>query len=198
MFIWVAFMAVPFLGERLGLIQVAAMGVLLGGQLLVAPPVGLGWGAGETMIATATLLWSIEVVIAKRLLKGVSAPLLASARMGLGVLFLVGYLAVTGRMGALASIGSEGWLWVLVTGGLLASYVGTWYGALRLAPASTVTSVLVAAAVMTGVLTTASKGVVPAPAVVAGYLLVLAGVALIAFVARAGSVRHGHGRLLRA
>ena len=53
---WVALMAVPFLGERLGFIQIGALGTLLAGQALIAPPTGLGWGAGETMIAAATLL----------------------------------------------------------------------------------------------------------------------------------------------
>ena len=84
LFIWVAVMAVPLLGERIGLIQVAALGVLLVGQALIAPPTGMGWGPGETMIAAATLLWSVEVILAKRLLTGVSAPLLGAARMGLG------------------------------------------------------------------------------------------------------------------
>jgi drug/metabolite transporter (DMT)-like permease len=182
MFIWVALMAVPFLGERLGLIQVAALGTLLAGQALIAPPTGMGWGAGETMIAAATILWSIEVVLAKRLLSGISPQLLGASRMGLGLVILVGYLAVSGRLGGLGAIGAEAWLWVLVTGGLLAGYVATWFGALRLAPATTVTSVLVVAAVVTGVLTALNKGAAPDLRVIAGYLLVIAGTVLVAYL----------------
>lgn len=182
MFIWVALMAVPLLGERLGLIPVAALGTLLAGQALIAPPTGMGWGAGETMIAAATILWSIEVVLAKRLLHGVSPQLLGAARMGLGLVVLVGYLAVSGKLGGLGAISGEAWLWVLVTGGLLAGYVATWFAALRLAPATTVTSVLVVAAVVTGVLSAVSKGAAPDPRVVLGYLLVIAGTALVALV----------------
>ena len=182
MFIWVALMAVPFLGERLGLIQVAALGALLGGQALIAPPTGMGWGAGETMIAAATLLWSVEIVLAKRLLVGISPQLLGAARMGLGMVILAGYLAVSGKLGGLGAIGAEAWLWVLVTGGLLAGYVASWFAALRFAPATTVTSVLVVAAVVTGVLTAASRGAAPDLRVVAGYLLVIAGTALVAFL----------------
>ena len=52
------------------------------------------------MILAATLLWSVEVVVAKRLLAGVSAPLLAASRMGLGFVILVGYLVVSGRSAA--------------------------------------------------------------------------------------------------
>ena len=182
MFIWVALMAVPFLGERLGIIQVAALGTLLAGQALIAPPTGMGWGSGETMIAAATILWSIEIVIAKRLLSGISPQLLGASRMGLGLVVLAGYLAVSGKLGGLGAIGADGWMWVLITGGILAGYVATWFAALRLAPASTVTSVLVVAAVVTGVLTALNKGTAPDPRVVAGYLLVIAGTALVAYL----------------
>jgi drug/metabolite transporter (DMT)-like permease len=178
LFIWVAVMAVPLLGERLGMIQVGALATLLVGQLLIAPPTGVSWGGGETLILAATLLWSVEVVIAKRLLGNVSASLLGAARMGLGFVILVGYLVVSGRAGGLLALGPEAWFWVLVTGTLLAGYVATWYAALALAPATVVTSVLVAAAVVTGVLSAVSKGAAPDIAVVGGYLLVLAGVGL--------------------
>ena len=180
LFIWVALMAVPLLGERVGLIQVGALGVLLAGQVLVAPPTGIGWGAGETMIAAATLLWSVEVVLAKRLLVGISAPLLGAARMGLGFVVLLGYLVVSGRLGGLGAISGGALLWIVVTGVLLAGYVTTWFGALRLAPATTVTSILVAGAVGTGVLSLVSSGTAPDPRVVLGYLLIVGAVALVA------------------
>jgi drug/metabolite transporter (DMT)-like permease len=179
LFVWVALLAVPLLGERLGLIPVAALGALLVGQVLMTPPTGVGWGPGETMIAAATLLWSVEVIVAKRLLVDVSAPLLAASRMGLGALFLVGYLALSGRLAGLAALPSEALIWILATGVLLAGYVSTWYGALRLAPATTVTSILVLAAVGTGVLSALTTGAAPDPRVVVGYLLVVAAVALI-------------------
>jgi drug/metabolite transporter (DMT)-like permease len=180
MFVWVALMAVPFLGERLGLIPIAALATLLAGQALIAPPTGMGWGAGETMIAAATLLWSVEVVLAKRLLTGVSPQLLGASRMGLGLVILVVYLAASGKLGGFGAITAEAWIWVLVTGGLLAGYVATWFAALKLASATTVTSVLVVAAVVTGLLTAFNKGTAPNPTVVAGYLLVIAGTALVA------------------
>lgn len=179
LFVWVALMAVPLLGERLGLIPVAALGVLLLGQVLMTPPAGMGWGPGETMIAAATILWSVEVIVAKRLLSGISAPLLAASRMGLGFAFLVAYLALSGRLGGLLALPPEALIWVLVTGVLLAGYVATWYGALRLAPATTVTSILVVAAVGTGVLSALTTGTAPDPRVVVGYLLVVAAVGLI-------------------
>ena len=179
LFIWVALMAAPLLGERLGLIQVAALGVLLAGQVLIAPPTGMGWGPGETMIAVATLLWSVEIVLAKRLLVVVSPPLLGAARMGLGFVLLLGYLAVTGRLGGLVSMTGDALVWVLVTGVLLAGYVATWFGALRLAPATTVTCILVAGAPITGILSSLSNGTTPDPRVVLGYILIVVAVTLV-------------------
>jgi len=191
LFVWVAVLAVPFFGERIGLIQLAALGALVAGMVLVAPPTGMGWGTGETMIAAATLLWSAEVILAKRLLHDVSAPLLGAARMGLGFVILVGYLAMSGRIGGLAAIGGEAWLWILITGGLLAGYVATWFAALRHAEATTVTSILVAAAVVTGVLSAASRGSAPDPGVVGGYVLIVAAVALVA-LASSGRIGSFH------
>ncbi|HUG48524.1 MAG TPA: DMT family transporter [Candidatus Limnocylindria bacterium] len=179
LFIWVAVLAVPLLGERLGYLQIGAMGVLLAGVLLVGPPLGLAWGLGETMIAAATLFWSVEVVVAKRLLAGISSNTLAVARMGLGFVVLLGYLGLTGRLGGLFALSADGLFWVLVTGLLLAGYVSTWYAGLRLAPATTVTSVLVGGGVVTAVLTVIGGGAAPGAAVLVGYLLIALSVAVI-------------------
>ena len=63
--------------------------------------------------------------------------------------------------------------------------------ALRLAPATTVTSVLVVAAVVTGVLSALNKGAAPDPRVIVGYLLVIGGTALVAlFTALRPSAPH--------
>ncbi|HET7726172.1 MAG TPA: DMT family transporter [Candidatus Limnocylindrales bacterium] len=196
LFVWVALLAVPLLGERLGWLQIAALATLLLGQVLVAPPNGLGWGPGETMIAAATLLWSVEVVVAKRLLARVSPSLLAASRLGLGLVGLVGFLAATGRLAGLAAVPAEAWVWVIATGGLLAGYVATWYRALRHARATTVTSVLVIAAVVTAALSALTSGTAPSPTAVLGYLVIVAAVAVVAALAF-GPVR-GTGRAHRA
>lgn len=194
LFIWVALMAVPLLGERIGILQIGALGVLLLGQVLVAPPTGMGWGTGETLITAATLLWSVEVILAKRLLTGVSAPLLGAARMGLGVVFLLGYLLFTGRLAGLGALSGEAWLWVGITGVLLAGYVASWFAALRATQATTVTSVLVLAAVVTGLLSAAANGTTPDLRVLAGYGLIVGGVALAALL---GAGLAGRSRAVR-
>ena len=179
LFLWVALLAVPFLGERLGTASVLGLLILLVGQALVLPPERIEWGSGETLILAATLLWAAETVIVKRLLGSIPSRVMAALRMGIGLVVLIGYLAVSGKVGVVAELGPMQWGWVLLTGLVLAGYVATWFAALQRAPASIVTSVLVPGAVVTGALTAVSKGTAPSVTVVAGYLLIVAAVALI-------------------
>jgi drug/metabolite transporter (DMT)-like permease len=191
MFVWVALLAVPFLGERLGWFPIAALGLLLAGQALAAPPTGVTWGTGEAMILAATLLWAVEVVVARRLLLGtVPSPVLGAARLGIGMVVLAGYLAVTGRLSIVAGLSPTQWAWGLGTGLLLAAYVGTWLAALRRAPASVVASVLVLGAPVTAVLTAVSNGTMPAPPVMVGQATITIGAGVVAMLAvRAGRMR---------
>jgi len=184
MVIWVALMAGPFLGERLGLAPILALGVLVAGQVLILPPLGISWGMGETFIALATLLWAVEVVLAKRVLGRVRSPIVGVARLGIGLTVLVGYLILTGRVSGIAALDAAGWTWIAVTGVLLAGYVGTWMAALRRAPVSEVTSVLVLGAVITAVLTAVTRGALPEPVASTGYALVLMAVGALLLIGR--------------
>lgn len=187
LFIWVALLAVAFLGERPGAWLLGALGVLLVAQLLVQPPAGVAWAGGESLIALATGLWAIETILAKRLLASVPPLVAGAGRMGFGLLLLVGYLAVTDRLGAVASLGLAQWAWVLGTGLLLAGYVATWYAALRRAPATMVAAVLTLGAPITAGLQLVSTGSLPAAGPLAGYLLIgLAGAGVALLGLRAG------------
>ena len=184
LFVWVVVLAVPFLGERLGWFPLAALGVLLAGQFLAAPPTGVTWGTGETMILAATALWAVEVVIARRLLvRDVPSPLLGAARLGIGLVVLVGYLAITGRLGVVAGLTATQWAWGLGTGALLATYTATWLAALRRADATVVASILVIAAPITAALTALVNGTLPAPTVVVGQGVMALAVVVLAVIA---------------
>jgi drug/metabolite transporter (DMT)-like permease len=176
LFVWVAVLAVPLLGERLGPIQVAALGLLVLGQAIVLPPAGMAWGPGETLILAATACWAIEVVLVRRFLRGLPAALLGACRLGIGLPVLLATLAWNGGLST-GQLTPSAWAWIALTGCVLAGYVATWYAALRRAPASEVTSILVAGAVVTGVLQAISKGAPPAPDIATGYLLILAALA---------------------
>jgi drug/metabolite transporter (DMT)-like permease len=176
LFIWVAALAIPLLGERVGPLQVAALGLLLAGTIVLAPAGSIGAGTGELMVVGATLLWSVEVILAKRLLRGgVPVSLLAAARMAVGAAALFTIVGVTGRIGAMAAFGVEQWFAIGITAVLLTGYVLSWFSALQRAPATSVTSILVVGAVVTTILQSWSTGGLPAPTAATGNLLLAAG-----------------------
>jgi drug/metabolite transporter (DMT)-like permease len=191
LFIWVALLAAVLLRERLGAWQLGALGVLLVATLLVQPPSGVSWGEGESLIALATGFWAVETIVARRVLGSVRPLVAAAGRMGFGLMVLTGYLTVTGRIGAVTQLGWTEWAWVLGTGVLLAGYVGTWYAALQRAPAAMVAAVLTVGAPITAGLQVLSTGTVPAPAPLAGYLLMLvaAGGVALAILRRAARIQ---------
>ncbi len=184
LFVWVAVLAVPFLGERLGLAQLAALGVLLAGQLLVAAPAGVAWGSGETMIAAATLLWAVETILAKRLLATVPVAVLGAGRLAIGLLVLAGYLLTTGHASTLLALDGGQVSVAVGTGVLLAGYVAAWFAALRRAPASLVTAVLVVGAPVTAALQALQGGGPPAPSpALAGEAAILLAAGVLAVLA---------------
>jgi drug/metabolite transporter (DMT)-like permease len=179
--VWVALLAVPLLRERVGTWHVLAVVLLIAGQAWIAGDAGtVVFGAGETMILLATLLWSVEVILVKRLLEGTGASTLAAARLGIGTGVLFVWLAVTGRVDDFVALGGDQWRWALLTGLLLTAYVATWYAALARAPAVDVTAVLVFGAVVTALLSGTFDG---AAVSAVGTILIAAGAGVIGFVA---------------
>ena len=184
--LWVALLALPLLHERLQWGHWLAIGLLVVGQVGLAGGLPSSFGTSGLLILGATLLWSVEVVVAKWLLRGVSSWTVAVARMGLGSLALLAWLAVRGQLGALTSMTGEQLGWVLVTGVLLAGYVGTWFAALARAQAVDVTAVLVLAAPVTAALSAVVKGTALAPQA-AWLTLVVVGGALAVWLGGRGA-----------
>ena len=181
--IWVALLAVPLLGERFRVPHALAIALLVVGQAFLVGRIGtVSFGTGEAMILLATLLWSVEVVLVKRLLVSVEPRMLAAARMALGAVLLVAWVAATGKTGVLVHLSADQWRWVVLTGLLLTAYVATWYTALSYAGAIDVTAVLVFGAVVTALLSGAADG---ASVDLTGTVLVTAGTVLVAWAALA-------------
>lgn len=74
LFIWVAILALPILKEKLSKLQFVALGVLFVGNIIFNGFSGLTFGYAEILILIATLLWSLENVIAKIALKSIDSP----------------------------------------------------------------------------------------------------------------------------
>jgi drug/metabolite transporter (DMT)-like permease len=186
--LWVAVLAVVFLAERLQWGHWLAIGVLIVGQVGLLGGLPDSFGTPEAMILAATLMWSVEVVVAKRLLRSISSWTVGVARMGLGSVALIGWVAVRGDLGLLTSMDSGQLGWVLLTGLLLAGYVGTWFAALQRARAVDVTAVLVLAVPITAALDSVVHGTPLGPQL--GWLaLLLAGGALVVLLGWQGTRR---------
>lgn len=186
--IWVAFLAVPLLRERLGALHFLAIGLLVLGEFLRVEDFGaIEWGRGETLVLVATWCWAVEVVIAKRLLGGLSPLTVGTARMGIGVVALVGWVAVRGNLDVLADMTAAAWGWALLTGVVLTAYVATWYSALARAQAVDVTAALVPAAVLTAILDALVEDVALAPDRAGLVVIALGGVAAGAAALRSPS-----------
>lgn len=185
--LWVAALAIPLLGEKVRSVHIFAIAALLAGQIALAGGVSaLAMGAGEAMILAATLLWSVEVIVAKRVLTEVPAGLVGLARMGGGAVVLVLIGLIGGASIPLAALGLEQVGWVLITGAVLAGYVYTWMNALSLAPAIDVTAVLVGSVIITALLDAGPAGLV---ASAPGFALIAIGLAVLVLGRRRGDVR---------
>jgi uncharacterized membrane protein len=104
--------------------------------------------------------------------------------MGIGALVMWAFLAFTGHAGTAFTLNGTQWFWVVITAVVLMAYVWTWYGALKWAPATLVTSVLTIGAIVTILLSAVfDRHAATAPQLIAITLLVL-GAALFAFPPR--------------
>lgn len=178
--VWVAVLAVAFLHERIGWPHVLAIVFIIAGQIALTNDLStFPVFSGESLVLGATMLWAIEVVIAKRLLDDLSPLTVGTARLGIGLVVLLGWLAVDGQHGGLVGGDPSQWAWALLTGAILTAYVATWYAALARAQAVDVTAVLVLGAVVTAGLNTAVKGVAIGPDLTGLGLLTL-GVVVVA------------------
>lgn len=177
--VWVAVLALPFLRERVTWWNVVAIAALVAGQVAIAGGVGhLAADRGELLVLGATLLWAVEVVVARALLRDMAPAAISLVRMGIGAVALIVYLFATDTLHVLASLDATQVGWVLLTGLLLAAYVGTWMTALARARAVDVTSVLVGSALITALLQAAAGTTSLAPQAL-GLVLVVVGAGIV-------------------
>jgi drug/metabolite transporter (DMT)-like permease len=157
---------------------------LAAGQLISGWPKAWGWANGESMILAATLLWTIETVLARRLLPNIPAAIAAAARMAGGAAIMWGYLFASGQAAGAWTLSATQWGWLILTSVLLLGYVVTWYAALKRAHATNVTSVLVLGAVITAGLAAAAGGQSLAAKDLIGLVIIVTGVAFSVWTSR--------------
>src|SRR3989339_2068232 len=141
LFIWVSLLALIFLKEKLNLgYWLAFFLVIIGNFFFV--PFKINFGLGETMVFIATLLWAVENIIAKKILKTISSQMVGLFRMGIGSTILLLSLTINGQLNKLLTINNQQLIIIMIGGSILFFYVYFWYQALKYAPASLVTLIL--------------------------------------------------------
>lgn len=152
--LWVAILAIPFLKEKLSPIQILGVILLFSSNLAIGGFQGLQFSSGEFLVLAATILWAVENILAKKALSSLDPDLVVAARMGFGsaILLAASALAYPQALGNIVYLNLTQLFWLIITAAFLLGYVTTWYHALKLAPATTVASVLVASTLITNVL----------------------------------------------
>lgn len=154
MVLWVAILALPFLKEKLSRVTLFAVFLLFAANAFVGGFSGFKYSIGEGMVLIATLLWSVETIIAKKALSNLDPDLLTAARMGFGSLLLLSVSAILfpSALVKTAHLTSNQWFWLSLTAITLFAYVSVWYRALKHSSAIAVTSVMVASTLVTNIL----------------------------------------------
>ncbi len=154
LFIWVAFLAAGFLKEKVTKLQLFALTALLFGTWFLDGFSSFNFGLAEGLVFVATLFWSLEYVIAKKVLEKISPLVVAWARMFFGVIIMIGFLLVSGNFKGMFALKISQLPWLVIPSVLLLSYVVAWYTALKHEKATVVTSVLVLGSLITTALNT--------------------------------------------
>lgn len=157
-FLLVAVLALLFLRERVGLVVWSALVVLFVGVSLGGNLSAFRWNAGAGLLILSTIFFAAGVVLAKWLLRDLSVETVMAAKMSLGSLFLIVYIAATGRLSAVGSLSAQQWGFVLLTGLILVAFTVTAFVALRHITATAATAIPVASPLITTALVAVGSG----------------------------------------
>lgn len=128
-----------------GILAFAALVVLFGMNLTE-------FNIGDLMVLCAALLWGLEIVIAKKLLKGISGTTVAFGRMLFGAIIMLAFLAFTGQLNSALEFNGMRLEWLAITGAFLFAYVMTFYNGLKSIEVSKATLLLLFAIPITSIL----------------------------------------------
>ncbi len=158
LFLMATAFGVVALGERFHKRAAVAAVLLTVGNLLLLSLTSPVWTDGTAFVVAATALWAVEYAISKRTLRDLPAGTVATGRMGIGALALLGYLGLSGQLGAVATVSAPAWPWLGLSSLLLAAFVATWYYGLKHVDLGVATSVLVLGFPVTWALSVAVRG----------------------------------------
>lgn len=141
LFIWVGIASILILKEKTNIFYWLAFILIFLANFLISPQ-KLSLDQGVVLIFMATILWSAENIIVKKMINDISESTLAIFRMlvGSAILFLITFSL--GKASLFLSLNSSQILMIAVGGTILSFYVYFWYKALKYISASLVTLIL--------------------------------------------------------
>lgn len=180
MFIYVSFLAIIFLKEKLNKSLLLGLGALLVGNILFLQIKPQGLQIGDLLVLIATVFWAVEIIIAKKALINLSPKIVVWGRMFFGAGFIFLFLLFTKQASLIFSYSLIQWQWILITSAFLLAYVFTFYHGLKYIRASVATAILALGAPITGFVTLiAQEGMKWSSQQVWGVGLMLVGVVLV-------------------
>jgi drug/metabolite transporter (DMT)-like permease len=182
--VFMALLGFLILGERVGWLRAAGIGLAALGVLLV---VGKGrfdtlWSGGfgtpgDRLILLSAPNWAVFSVLSRRGLKRHPAARMMFYVMGLGWLFSIPLLGGWSALGEVLGLTARGWIGVLFLGVFCSGVAyAFWYDALRVLPASQVGALLYLEPLVTIIAAWFVLGEAISPLSLAGGALILLGV----------------------
>lgn len=151
LFVWVALFAIPFLHEKLRIVQMIGYSLVLWGVLWTSGYTFEG-DKGELYIGLATLMWAGENVIAKKVAGHIPGIVIAWGRMTVGVVMLGVITLFMGKLPLFFNVNTALLIPLIAAGTLLTGYVVTYYSSLKYIPVTVASSLLVLATPITALL----------------------------------------------
>jgi len=205
-FLFVALFAGVLLRERFGPAIWLALLVLFVGLCIGLKLNTVHLDTGVIFLLAATLLFALDAILIKYLLRSVSILTVMVFKMSLGAVLLLAYVGASGRLGAVTRLSPTQWGFVLVTGLILLAFTVTAIAGLRHASATAVTAIPAASPIITTALVVVSRHITITPLTLFGLALTLVAALIIFTVGRRQELRaqqsrprqHEHGKAVIA
>ena len=178
MFIYATILAVFFLKEKISRQFLIGTLLLLVGSLLSLKALPIYFGRGDLLILLAAVLWAVENLISKYILKELPPVVVAWGRMFFGAFFIFAYLVSTSQINLVATLSRGQIAWALVTSVLLFGYVLTWYSGLKYVPLHVATAVLIFGSPITTLLSFVAVNKISSEEIIS-VVLILTGVVFV-------------------
>ena len=175
LFIFASVIAVGALREKFSWKTAAGALAILAGNFLLLSGAQLSLSPGALLVLVATVLWAAEYAVSKKALEALSPATVASARMGIGSLVLLGMLFWQGKAGSLASVSPASFAWIAVATGFLVLFTTLWYSALKRTSLISATAAFTLGGPVSALLSLALAGKALLPLQAGGLLLLAAG-----------------------